>query len=229
MVIDEYRKVPRQVFDLSGFKPIRGVLNFLSDFLLHEEIVITYAPHSEFGDRTSHSWILGGWACRYDDDQLHPVQTVNYRTIKELYKAGYIMLVDNVKVPAHNIVTFRWTPEVIESRRKIALTHIYPRRRATKMTTTEIASLYGLTLSYISTKGLFEALKPDGSKIPKGRYKRSIAFANSDGEPVSRFGDMTHDEWDEFLLGAAKRANTLNSPLPASNGLVSHYSVFRRC
>lgn len=230
MLLDDFKKRPKKLFHLPSLNPTRGVAHFLMDFLMRDDVIITYTPHEEFTNLTQYAEYLGAWVSVIKEDgSIKGIQASHFRIINALYKSGFLRLDSEVQTPVKNMIVLRWTDEAISSRRKIAKEIILPKRQANSKIVERLALSYGVKMRYIRDRGLFEAITLDDESIPSHRLRmaRSIPVSNQEGNPVTRYRDLTLAEWDEFLFQSAKRAGDKAQPQPLPAGHMSHYSILK--
>lgn len=231
MLADTYRDISKKPFELEDLNCTKSVRNFLCDFLFDDDLLLSYAPTSEFGSATAYRWIMGGWICEYDkkNNGIIPKNKLNWRVIKTLFDAGYLVVNHDIKAPNIKCVLFVWSEEVKASRREIMNKVIFNDNfTITGALLDAICSLYGIKLQTIKVRGLFELLTLSDERIPNGQVARTCILANKNGDPVSRYRDMEYVEWEECIYQAAKRAKTLKTPAPIPDGYISHLSKSKR-
>ncbi len=231
MLAEQYHKMGAKPFDIKALQCTKSVRDFLCDYLSDSDIVISYAPRVEFGGSTAFQWVIGGWVCEQDKDRrlVAPKVRVNYRVIRSLFDAGFLRVRTDLK-PLHvRSVLFSWTKEAQTYQREIIRAHILSEKHGVSVKLVDaLAAYYGVKMTYIPSRGLFEILRLTGEPIPKGKSSRTCVLANSEGEPVNRYKDMKIHEWESVIHKAANKAGTLNRPAPLPEGVKSHLSAFIR-
>ncbi len=230
MLADTYRELVVKPFDIKALKCTKTVRDFLCHYLTKKDLIISYAPTVEFGAASISAWAAGGWVCESDGrGGLVPQDRVNFRVIRALFDAGFLRFRSDIRPLHARCATFGWTKETLTYEREIIRAHILNEKHSvTSKIMNALSAHYGVRMSYITTRGLFEVLRLDGESIPKGKSSRTCVLANKDGEPVNRHNDMSILEWESVIYNAAKRAGTLDKPAPLPDSGFSHLTAFIR-
>ncbi|CAH0543152.1 hypothetical protein [Vibrio marisflavi] len=231
MLAKHYREVGRKPLDLDGLNCTKSIRNFLCDWLYEDDLLLSYLPNNEVGSATAYKWLVGGWRCEFDSktSSIITKDRVNWRVMRDLFDAGLLEVRYKINPPNVRCIVFGWTPEIKKLQRPIVNRLIFNENfNITSALVDSLCAIYGIRLRYIPAKGLFELIHDDGEPIANGDAERTWILSNKDGNPVSRFKDMTFDEWENAIYQAGKRAKTLNKPLPVPEQYFGHLSKFKR-
>lgn len=231
MLASEYHNIGQKPVDLDVLEATKVVRNFLCDYLYYDKLLLSYAPAGEFGSAQAYRWLTGGHICDYDGtgDTIAPREKINYRVIRMLFDAGLIKVKTNIRTPHTRCVIFEWVRDIKKYRREILRTKIFGENvYLTSAMIDATAAQYGLTVTFVGARGVFEILDGNGNSIQNGKAKNTYIFMNSVGEPVGRLRDMSYWEWEQYLYDTATRAKLRKTPLKVRDGMRSHFSEFKR-
>ncbi|MEC6833032.1 hypothetical protein VXS06_14790 [Photobacterium toruni] len=160
---------------------------------------ISYSPAKLWGGY-GRDPLIGAWIVKDTHFGIEKIEKIHGRSILSLVESKIITLADSENSD-NKIKFYKLSDFAVENIRTIRQRVMFDDRSVLRKKLNELAAMYQLEVIYCSSRGYFEFKRLDGVPI-KQPY---LISANSKGEPIYKFCDLSWPEWDELLYSASQQ------------------------